>query len=375
MSRLGKEDGLTDRIYEAAIFPELWPNVLDNLSHAISSAGGILFAASAGEIRWTSSPGTFEFMRAFVDGGWDKRNSRAARLAPMKYPGFVHDLDIFTREEIDRDPFYTELCRPKGVGWAAGTIVNVPNGDMMVYSFDRSMDAGPYDRPAIEFLDTLRPHLARAGLMAARLHLERAKSAVDTLAAVGLPAAVLRSEGRAVAANRLLEDLTPHVRICAFDRMHLVSKRADAMFAAGLRQIEKLPSMRPLSFASRGLDDERAVIHLLPLRRRAHDIFNSAACIVLITPVAKLNPPAEALLRGLFDLTPAEAKVAHALGSGATPRAIARDLGVSYETVRNHLKTVLAKTGSHRQANLLGLLATTSLPRANGEPVRSEPVA
>lgn len=119
MSRLGIEDGTIDRIYEAAIISELWPEVLDNLSHAISSAGGILFTASAGEIRWTSSPGTAEFMRAFVDGGWDKRNSRATRLAPMKYPGFVHDLDIFTREEVDRDPFYTELCRPKGVGWAA----------------------------------------------------------------------------------------------------------------------------------------------------------------------------------------------------------------------------------------------------------------
>ncbi|MER9140387.1 hypothetical protein NKI20_29755, partial [Mesorhizobium sp. M0830] len=147
------------------------------LSHAISSAGGILFTASAGEIRWTSSPGTAEFMRAFVDGGWDKRNSRATCLAPMKYPGFVHDLDIFTREEVDRDPFYTELCRPKGVGWAAGTIIDVPNGDMMVYSFDRAVEAGPYDRSAINFLDSLRPHLARAGIMAARLHLERAKSA------------------------------------------------------------------------------------------------------------------------------------------------------------------------------------------------------
>ncbi|MER9586961.1 hypothetical protein [Mesorhizobium sp. M0276] len=293
---MGIEDGIIDRIYEAAIISELWPEVLDNLSHAISSAGGILFTASAGEIRWTSSPGTAEFMRAFVDGGWDKRNSRATRLAPMKYPGFVHDLDIFTREEVDRDPFYTELCRPKGVGWAAGTIIDVPNGDMMVYSFDRAVEAGPYDRSAIDFLDSLRPHLARAGIMAARLHLERAKSAVDTLAAVGLPAAVLRADGRVVAANGLLEDLTLHVIISAFDRVHLVSKRANALLADGLSHIDELLSIGVLSFASLGLNEEKAVMHLLPLRRAAHDIFNSAACIALVTPGGKLNPPAEALL-------------------------------------------------------------------------------
>jgi DNA-binding CsgD family transcriptional regulator len=364
MGRLDTNDDVVDRIYEAAIIPELWPLVLDELSREISSAGGILFTATAGEIRWTSSPGTADFMRAFVDGGWDKRNSRAARLAPMKYPGFVHDLDIFTREEIDQDPFYTELCRPEGVGWAAGTIVNVPNGDMMVYSFDRSVDVGPYGRPAIDFLDSLRPHLARAGLMAARLHLERAKSAVDTLAAIGLPAAVLRRDGRVIVANGLLEELTEHVSIGAFDSMHLATKRADALFAAGLSQIDKLPPTDAFSFASHGLNDERAVVHMLPIRRAAHDIFNGATCIALVTPVARFHPPAEALLSGLFDLTPAEAKIAHALGFGATPRSIAKDLGVSYETVRNHLKTVLTKTGSHRQADLMGLLAGASLPRS-----------
>ncbi|TPK95522.1 hypothetical protein FJ938_27980 [Mesorhizobium sp. B2-4-14] len=163
--------------------------------------------------------------------------------------------------------------------------------------------------------------------MAARLHLERAKSAVDTLARVGFPAAVLRSDGRVMVANRLLEELTRHVSISAFDRLHLVSKRADSLFADGLGRLGKLASTATLSCASHGLD-EKAVMHLLPLRRAAPDIFNSAACIVLITPVAKLHPPTEALLSALFVLTPAEAKIAHALGFGAAPRSIANDLGV-----------------------------------------------
>ncbi|MER9140386.1 helix-turn-helix transcriptional regulator [Mesorhizobium sp. M0830] len=116
-------------------------------------------------------------------------------------------------------------------------------------------------------------------------------------------------------------------------------------------------------------------MHLLPLRRAAHDIFNSAACIALVTPVGKLNPPAEAPLSGLFDLTQAEARIAHALGFGRTPRSIAKDLGISYETVRNHLKTVLAKTGSHRQADLLGLSAGTSPPRSESDHIRPESLA
>lgn len=358
-------DDIVEQAYEAAVIPELWPKVLDGLGRVVDAAGGILFVAAGTEIRWTSSPGTLDLMHAFVEEGWDKCNSRAVRLSAMNYPGFVHDLDIFTGEELDREPFYTEFCRPRGFGWAAGTIINVPNGDMMVYSFDRRFDAGPFERHFIGFLDGLRPHLARAGLMSARLQLERAKSSVGTLAALGLPAAILRSDGRVIAANPLLEGMSRHVRIGAFDRMHLLNKQADTLYAAGVRQLENLPTRGVLSLALPSLEMEMAVMHLFPIRRAARDIFNNAACIAIITPLAKPLPPSESLLSGLFDLTPAEARVARGLVCGGTTRSVAENLGIGYETVRNHLKTVLAKTGTHRQADLIALLAGTS-PSGHG---------
>jgi DNA-binding CsgD family transcriptional regulator len=67
-------------------------------------------------------------------------------------------------------------------------------------------------------------------------------------------------------------------------------------------------------------------------------------------------PPAQ-LLEALFDLTPAEARVARAIGEAQPPEDVAGALGVSVETVRKQLRAVFAKTGTSRQAELVRLLA------------------
>jgi DNA-binding CsgD family transcriptional regulator len=72
--------------------------------------------------------------------------------------------------------------------------------------------------------------------------------------------------------------------------------------------------------------------------------------------------PSEDVLNGLFDLSPAEIKVAQGIVSGKTIDSVALDLKLSRETVRGQLKSVFAKTGTGRQAELVGLLAGARLP-------------
>lgn len=63
------------------------------------------------------------------------------------------------------------------------------------------------------------------------------------------------------------------------------------------------------------------------------------------------------VLSGLFDLTPAEAKLARYLASGASAEAAAEALGLSIQTIRTYLKRIMAKTGTRRQAKLAVLLS------------------
>jgi DNA-binding CsgD family transcriptional regulator len=66
--------------------------------------------------------------------------------------------------------------------------------------------------------------------------------------------------------------------------------------------------------------------------------------------------PPEAMME-LFQLTPAEARVATEIGKGRRIEDIALDASVSIGTVKNQLKSVFSKIGLNRQADLMKLAA------------------
>ncbi len=66
-------------------------------------------------------------------------------------------------------------------------------------------------------------------------------------------------------------------------------------------------------------------------------------------------------LHTLFDLTPTEARVARHLASGLRPDQIAQELGIAATTVAFHLRNAFAKTGTHRQADLVALMLSLPL--------------
>ena len=75
-----------------------------------------------------------------------------------------------------------------------------------------------------------------------------------------------------------------------------------------------------------------------------------------------------AVLRTLYELTPTESRLADLLLQGLEVRQAAERMGTTLETARFHLKRVLAKTGTRRQAELLRLMM--SLP---GQPAEQFP--
>jgi DNA-binding CsgD family transcriptional regulator len=79
------------------------------------------------------------------------------------------------------------------------------------------------------------------------------------------------------------------------------------------------------------------------------------AVIVLVDPEKGQHPP-EALLRSLFGLTPAEARLATLLGGGHSLTVAAERIGVAKATARTQLKAIFEKTQARRQAELVALL-------------------
>jgi len=104
------------------------------------------------------------------------------------------------------------------------------------------------------------------------------------------------------------------------------------------------------------------VLHVIPIRRAANDIFSNCSCLLVATAVARAQAPPVLLLQGLFDLTMAEVRLVRGLVNGGTLAALAPQFGVEVSTLRVQLKSVFAKTGLSSQQDLVALLSSVTLP-------------
>lgn len=350
-------DDLVDRIYECSVVPEAWPGVLDDVAALTGSTGGLLFSARKA-LNWTASDSVADVFDAYVNDGWFGKCSRRICLMSQEAPSFFVEYDFWSEEELNADPVYRDFFRPRGLGWSAGTGLQVPTGDNIVLSVERAFSDGPIDRDGVARLNHIRPHLARSALVSARLQLKRAQGATEALAALQLPAFLLKASGEIAEASPLAEALTDHIAWGAKGHLRLTDRGADKALADALAALAGERSDGVRSFPVRDADGRpQRVAHILPVRRSAHDVFGDNYALMLLVPVASDRAPSATLMKSLFDLTPSEARVARGIAAGETPEAIAAEGDVAISTVRTQLRRVLEKTGCSRQADLASLLA------------------
>lgn len=360
-----ERDAIIQDIYEAAALPERWPRVLERIGRSVDTPGIVLLShrSDAWSGYAVSKPLEHDFLQ-YLGTDIVSRSQTTSRLLGRDWPGFLSNLDLFSPAEWEEEPFRKEWGRQWGWDHAAATAILIPSGDSLVVHAQRRANEPAFNARNIEVLDSYRPHLARAGLLAARWRMQRLNAAVETLRLVGLPAAVLDRNSRVLAANGLFEGLKGHIRWLPRDRIALADGSADKILQSAI--VSLVVSAPPIvqSFPSRTAT-ETAVVHLVPAYGRARDLFDGGLTLLLVTPVAVAEAPSLALLRGLFDLSPGEARVARELAAGETIEEIARSGDVSVATVRTQLKGVFAKTGKSRQASVVALLASVWKPRSS----------
>lgn len=352
------QEDIIDQIYEAALIPDLWPTVLDTVSGMSGSVGGALLATGGlHPPRWAASATVATALNAFATGNAWKNNKRPERWLAGKHPGFTRCVDLFTPEELANDPMLPELVT-HGLGWQLGTVIPMTSGEVVVFSLERRYSDGPHDLSMRDAVDPLRPHFARAGLLAARLGLERARNAVATLEALGLPASVTSWSGRVLVSNSLFGQFKT-VLPAAHGAIALADSGANSLLQEAI-SIVGTGTAWSRSIPIRAIDDRPpAILHVMPVPGSAQDIFSGAAVLLVVTELSIEQRPDLTLLQGLFDLTPAEAKLAAALCSGKTLKNAATEQGVRESTARSYLDAIFKKTGVHQQSQLVALLATT----------------
>lgn len=354
-------DELVDRIYEAAFVPEQWVSALEGLAAASGSAsGGMLVFDGDRPVGVRATSLTREIFETFSASDLWRQSERLPHYQAHPVSGFVRADDYFPAHLQARDgPL--QMMRQRGLDWQSGTIIPLPTGELVAFTFERSVADGPHDSQALALLQSMHSHLARAGMMAARLRLERARNTADTLQALGLPGAVLTRGGRVLAVNPLFEAMPAIFAARASDRIALADAGANGVFG---KAMERAAASLPVTLSVPVPATEKhpaMVVHLLPLRRAAFDIFAGGEVLLVATmPSASAMVPSANVLHGLFDLTPAEARLAAALAEGRTLRQAATGHGNQFSTARSQLESIFRKTGTNKQSQLVALLQSVA---------------
>jgi DNA-binding CsgD family transcriptional regulator len=346
---------LVDSIYEAAFFPERWNDVLTNVGLAGGSASGLLMVFDrAPPLGFRATPVIHDIIAAAA-ADIARPNPRAAFALKNPFRGFVRANDYLPPEILNTDPVHARRLAI-GLDSEASSVTILPTGELVVFSFDRWEREGPHRKQHLATLNAFYPHLARTALIAARLGLERAEAATSALQTIGLPAAALTRSGRVLSANNAFDRLPDLFLPRAFGRLAIADPRAHRLFQQALDPASRTIRSIPVAVAEgrRG-----CVLHVLPLRRNAHDLFSGADTLIAVTTLsAAAASRSPAVLESLFDLTQSEVSFATALLQGLTVSEASRKCGLTGSSGRTYLSRIFAKTGTHRQAELITLLAS-----------------
>lgn len=346
----------------AALLGIGWDAALTGLSKAAGARGVALIRNRQRRlVGAVVSPGIAEPIAQFL-AGQAPPSSRQTRVSHHHQAGFRTDFDDYTQEQLDRDPFYQDFLRPIGAFWHANARLGYEPGEEVAVSFKRDLVHGPYERGDTVLLDGILPDLKAAARVAHRILDAEVRGMLKVLHRRGDPVFEIDTWGQVIRAHDFEPGKGQPVRLAGRTLTTAGRVEQDSLNRA-LATVLAAPR-RPAIASLSGLRGERWFLQFVPVTGQARDVFLSAAAVGILIgrrPTRMARALDAALIQQLFDLTEREVDVVLLLCRGQSAVEIATTLGVQIGTSRFHLKRVFEKTGTGRQAELVGLLGRLAL--------------
>jgi len=364
--RPGDLAGLTDAFCAAATNPALWESAMDTAAQVTGSTGAALLPVRGHLPSVPISQSVGELFSAYFHDGWHRHDPRHAGIPALIRRGVMTDFDVGPPDEFVRTPIYRELCAPLGLRWVAGVKV-AAGDDLWCLAIQRSADEGPFAPRDVRRLTALSKSLSAAAATARAFGFARAEAALHAFEISGSAVVLFDRCGEVFRINKAAEGLLGHdLQIV---RKRLVSRDQDATAALdhALHALLWHPSggslQPPISLRRR--DGHPILAYLSRLSGIAADCFAPCQSVAVLVDLEARVRLVERDVMSVFNLTPAEARLAARLSSGDSIDEIAAELGITYETSRKQLKSIFQKTDTNRQAQLVALLAQVSAGRGS----------
>jgi DNA-binding CsgD family transcriptional regulator len=345
---------------EAAVDSGKWSAAMDTVAAATGSAGAILLPVPARPVAIAPfSESLGPAAETYFKQGWAEHDLRYRGIPKLLRTGTMCDFDSITADGIKRSPYYQEFLAPHGLRWFGG--IRIESGeDLWCISIQRSIKQGPFSPQELKQLAALSPQLSSAATTARALGFARAEGALDAFEVSDLAAVMLNGHGNVLRVNRAAERLLgrdPSLqrgRIVSAD--HQANQALDRTIHGVMTSTNGTTLMPPVLLPRSG-ERRPLLAYATRLAAVSQDLFAPCqAILVLVDMDGRVQPP-EAVLRQVFRLSAAEARLARGLAAGRSLDSLAEELAITKDTARHELKSVFAKLDVHRQSELVALLA------------------
>ncbi len=366
---------LVGLIYDAAVERSVWPEVLARIAQITHSASAALLLDLPGDHEAASTPEWIEhgldpeFTRLFAEHYW-QHDPWAGRMSPRDRGLALPGRAVLGLRELRTTGFYADCW--KRFGYLDSFSVSLRfrgSGLTCALSGVREERAGEYKDHELERLQPLGPHLERAIAIDARLSAARTLSGTLTHALDRLEVGVLMIDdaGRVLQANSAAERL-----LAAADGLYAPLTGVGAADARTTRELRRLLGEASRTGAGAGLaaggwlrlprpsGRPDLIAMITPARAGESGVLHArTVALVFVTDPESRPPAGREALRRIWPFTHAEADLAYRLMAGLSLQQSADLARVSRNTAKSHLASVFAKTGTHRQGELIALLART----------------
>lgn len=357
---LARLEGSNALLGEVALNPGVWPQAMENISQAVGATGAMLLQSDIRTRDIPHTPSVEESVQYYFRNDWHVRDIRSARgfLRLIGGASVVTDQDILTPDELRSEPFYHEFLSPCRLQWFAA--IGFRAGPALwALSIQRTPGEGPFDKQDKRLLATLSQRLTEVATLSTLVGRTALSSATNALNAVRQAVIAIDRFGRVLDTNAVADSIFD-------DDIHVKNRRLFVADLAARLALEKLADRLRITPDTAPLPSDPIVVRrdgkgaiiarVLPVHGAARSPFLGARALLTLTPLDPRPGPNAALLTKAFALTPAEARLASLIAEGLNLEKAAEELGIARETARNQLKAVFAKTGTHRQGELVAIL-------------------
>ena len=361
-----------EALYDAALDETLWPQALQGLADLTGSQAATLWLLDG-----SSQPNlplltilNFDpaFMRAYLDG-MVPLDPTVQYLVRHPATAIVHDAMVITEREKDRHIYYDWHGKWSDTRFRLVGQMSIAPQVQAGIALHRAKRSGRYEAPEVEQLAFLHKHLSRALTIGLRLGFVGSLQSglAEVLDRNPVAVLLLDEHGRLVYANRSATALPLRK-----DGVRLSAEGIVADNKAVNDALQALISQALSSSAAARVPSPQVVQIPRPSGKRPYCVFVSkvgpqhsvlstykpAVCVIVTDPDNQRRPSLQSI-QAIFRLTPAEARLAATLSTGADLRVAADELQITYGTARARLAQIYFKTDTRRQGELIRLLLTT----------------